>query len=93
MEWMPIRRGPSNMGLVKTTLITKEVVSMSNMGTAVIAFEHERQLTGVAFVSFASRVIEWGKLATVVALDTRISHRTHARKRLYRFRLCFYSAQ
>lgn len=44
MEWMPIRRGPGNMGLITTTSFTQ--------------------------------VIEWGKLATVVAFDTRISYRS-----------------
>ncbi len=44
MEWMPIRRGPGVMGVVKTTSITQ--------------------------------VIEWGKLATIVAFDTRVSYRS-----------------
>lgn len=44
MEWMPIRRGPGNMGVVNITSITQ--------------------------------IVEWGKLASVVVFDTRISYRS-----------------
>mmetsp|Transcript_7305 Transcript_7305/g.13866 ORF Transcript_7305/g.13866 Transcript_7305/m.13866 type:complete len:109 (-) Transcript_7305:1171-1497(-) len=44
MEWMPLRRGPGNMGVIDITSITQ--------------------------------VIEWGDLASIVALDTRVTKRS-----------------
>lgn len=44
MEWMPLRRGPGNMGVIDITSITQ--------------------------------VIEWGELASIVAIDTRVTSRS-----------------